>query len=324
MTGIITVNNQDLEQEDEALVALREIPKFEPLVVPDQPSHFSLASVFGALSTGSDSSHGSTDMTFSPSVLVDMLIQLNVHNKQCAQDIQGFQRALAQKVKALDIYTVGAVQILTGIQQQAKSRSDHLLSVHAIAKQAHTTTTLLHGIIEKINYISENLPEEAGVEAISSEKYPNLYRYLHQTPSSTGQGQASGSADASSSRDSGLLPSGLALWGHNPGSKAWNPTMQYSTKTATTSSSVQKARASMALAPSTLTYLSMDAISEQNNDGRTDNISEMPSTPHRVPRSLAAGSQGINSDAGQPQTVPKSSQPTLKASDNLRRLASKN
>ncbi|KAF9172426.1 hypothetical protein BGX20_005668 [Mortierella sp. AD010] len=126
--GIITVIDQASEQEDDALVALRELPKFEPLVVPDQPTHFSLASVFGALSTTNDSKHSSSDMTFSPNVLVDMLIQMNVHNKQCAQDIQEFQRSLAQKVRTLDSYAAGAVQNLAAIHQQAKSHSDQLLS----------------------------------------------------------------------------------------------------------------------------------------------------------------------------------------------------
>ncbi|KAF9362962.1 hypothetical protein BGX34_005177 [Mortierella sp. NVP85] len=121
--GIITVVDESQEQEDEALVALRGLPKFEPLITPEQPSHFSLTSVFGAFSASAESKHA-----FSPSVLVDILVQINIHNKKCAQDIQGYQRSLAQKIKELDEYTVEAVKELTNVHQQAKIQSDHLLS----------------------------------------------------------------------------------------------------------------------------------------------------------------------------------------------------
>ncbi|KAF9094338.1 hypothetical protein BGX23_002263 [Mortierella sp. AD031] len=126
--GIIRVVDPNEEQEDEALVTLRALPKFEPLVVPDAPSHFSLASVFGALSTSADARGASTELAFNPSVLVDILVQINTHSKRCGQDIQEFQRSLGTKMRLLDDYTAGAVQELTAIHQQAKTHSDHLLS----------------------------------------------------------------------------------------------------------------------------------------------------------------------------------------------------
>lgn len=70
----------------------------------------------------------SCDMAFSPSVLVDILTQINAHNKKCAQDIQGYQRSLAHKIKGLDEFTSKAVKDLGNIHQEAKIQSDHLLS----------------------------------------------------------------------------------------------------------------------------------------------------------------------------------------------------
>ncbi|KAF9341149.1 hypothetical protein BGZ91_010709 [Linnemannia elongata] len=162
--GIIRVVDPNEEQEDEALVALRALPKFEPLVVPDAPSHFSLTSVFGAFSATADSRGASTELAFNPSVLIDILVQVNAHSKRCGQDIQEFQRSLGTKMRALDDFTAGAVQELTAIHQQAKTNSGELLSVHALSKQAQTTTTLLHGIVDKLNLISDALPAEAGVQ----------------------------------------------------------------------------------------------------------------------------------------------------------------
>ncbi|KAG0222454.1 hypothetical protein BGX31_009122 [Mortierella sp. GBA43] len=182
--GIITVVDESPEQEDEALTTLRGLTKFEPLIVPEQPSHFSLASVFGALSTAAGPKSASFDLTFNPAVLVDILVQINAHNKKCAQDIQGFQRSLALKMKGLDEYTYTAVKDLGNVQQEAKSQSDHLLSVHALVRQANTTTELLHEIVQKIQGIAATLPADADAEVPSPEKYPNLYRYLQQTPTS--------------------------------------------------------------------------------------------------------------------------------------------
>ncbi|OAQ25393.1 hypothetical protein K457DRAFT_760525 [Linnemannia elongata AG-77] len=176
--GIIRVVDPNEEQEDEALVALRALPKFEPLVVPDAPSHFSLTSVFGAFSATADSRGASTELAFNPSVLIDILVQINAHSKRCGQDIQEFQRSLGTKMRALDDFTAGAVQELTVIHQQAKTNSGELLSVHALSKQAQTTTTLLHGIVDKLNLISDALPAEAGVVGISESAYPHLYQYL--------------------------------------------------------------------------------------------------------------------------------------------------
>ncbi|KAG0068048.1 hypothetical protein BGZ89_005320 [Linnemannia elongata] len=126
--GIIRVVDPNEEQEDEALVALRALPKFEPLVVPDAPSHFSLTSVFGAFSATADSRGASTELAFNPSVLIDILVQINAHSKRCGQDIQEFQRSLGTKMRALDDFTAGAVQELTAIHQQAKTNSGELLS----------------------------------------------------------------------------------------------------------------------------------------------------------------------------------------------------
>ncbi|KAF8944644.1 hypothetical protein BGZ47_003972 [Haplosporangium gracile] len=173
--GIIRVVDPNEEQEDEDLVALRALPKFEPLVVPDAPSHFSLTSVFG-FSAYADSRGASTELAFNPSVLVDILVQINAHSKRYGQDIQEFQRSLGTKMRALDDFTSGAVQELTAIHQQAKTHSIELLSVHALSKQAQTTTTLLHGIVDKLNLISDALPEEAEFIGISESAYPNLYQ----------------------------------------------------------------------------------------------------------------------------------------------------
>ncbi|KAG9072172.1 hypothetical protein KI688_006396 [Linnemannia hyalina] len=219
--GIIRVVDPNEEQEDEALVALRALPKFEPLVVPDAPSHFSLTSVFGAFSTSADSRGASTELAFNPSVLVDILVQINGHSKRCGQDIQEFQRSLGTKMRALDDFTTGAVQELTAIHQQAKTNSGELLSVHALSKQAQTTTTLLHGIVDKLNLISDALPTEAGVVGISESAYPHLYQYLHQPPEQHHhRGYTSTGATKSSSIDSSpesrfSAPSGLALLGQN-------------------------------------------------------------------------------------------------------------
>ncbi|KAF9124091.1 hypothetical protein BGX30_001108, partial [Mortierella sp. GBA39] len=187
--GIIRVVDPNEEEEDEALVALRALPKFEPLVVPDAPSHFSLTSVFGAFSTSADSRGASTELAFNPSVLVDILVQINGHSKRCGQDIQEFQRSLGTKMRALDDFTAGAVQELTAIHQQAKTNSGELLSVHALSKQAQTTTTLLHGIVDKLNLISDALPTEAGAIGISESAYPHLYRAC--SPQGSGQYGAS-------------------------------------------------------------------------------------------------------------------------------------
>ncbi|KAG0044523.1 hypothetical protein BGZ83_010262 [Gryganskiella cystojenkinii] len=162
--GIITVSGQDEQAEDEALIALRKLPRFEPLVVPDTPSHFSLASVFGALSTSPSGSKRdssvATDVTFNPDILVDIFLQMNTHSKKCALDIQQFQRSLAQKMKSLDDSTTEAVQELGAVQHQAKTHADQLLSVHAIAKQAQVTKLLLHTILDKVALISNYLPAE--------------------------------------------------------------------------------------------------------------------------------------------------------------------
>ncbi|KAG0198889.1 hypothetical protein BGX28_007727 [Mortierella sp. GBA30] len=131
--GIITVVDQNEEQEDEALAALRDLPKFEPLVVPELASHFTLATVFGSLAISSDSKQATSERAFNPNVLVDIFVQMNAHSKKCAQDIQEYQRSLGVKMRILDDYTTGAVQELSNIHQQVKTHSDHLLSGTSIA-----------------------------------------------------------------------------------------------------------------------------------------------------------------------------------------------
>ncbi|KAI8603873.1 hypothetical protein EDD21DRAFT_7815 [Dissophora ornata] len=328
--GIITVVDQSHEQEDEDLVALRELPKFEPLMVNEQPSHFSLASVFGSLSTSTGLRHESSEMAFNPSVLVDMLVQMNAHNKKCAQDIQEYQRVLGLKIKVLDEYTTGAVRELTTIHQRAKNHSDHLLSgqeqpFHALTKQAHTTRTLLHGIVDKIVAVSEILPADIGMERPSAEKYPNLYHYLQQAPSAHPRPDQS-PADEGSSSGSGSTPSGLALLGHSAVSRPHRPAaQQHPPRTAALS--VPKARASMALASSSLNILSVhDPTLDQGHGDPTSQPFEGSSPLGQVPRSITSSSlqdQLHGNIQAQPQTKQPQQQTTLRASDNLRRLASK-
>ncbi|KAF9156151.1 hypothetical protein BG015_007049 [Linnemannia schmuckeri] len=364
--GIIRVVDPNEEQEDEALVALRALPKFEPLVVPDAPSHFSLTSVFG-FSASADSRGASTELAFNPSVLVDILVQINAHSKRCGQDIQEFQRSLGTKMRALDDFTSGAVQELTAIHQQAKTHSGELLSVHALSKQAQTTTTLLHGIVDKLNLISDALPEEAGAVGISESAYPHLYQYIHQAPGQyhhygyTSTGTTKSSIEYSS--ESRPAPSGLALLGQNTtplNRRATAPTAAISatgagaTTTATsqgyphhhpssrtTALAVPKARASMALASSSLNFLPMQSTSISDLDSTFGSLTMDGSSGggllsgSPIPRPLSAdivqdSSQGqrhwdatgrrMNEGNG---VMSPPQQRTMRASDNLRRLANK-
>ena len=61
-------------------------------------------------------------------MVVDILVQMNAHNKKCALDIQDYQRSLGIKMRVLDEFTTGAVQELSNVHQQAKTHADHLLS----------------------------------------------------------------------------------------------------------------------------------------------------------------------------------------------------
>ncbi|KAF9908535.1 hypothetical protein BX616_000104 [Lobosporangium transversale] len=330
--------DQSLDREDEALAALRELPRFEPLVVPEQPSHFSLANVFGSFSIYTDSSKNeSAEMAFNHNTLVDMLIQMSSHHKKCAQDIQDYQRGLAQKMKALDHFTTSAVQGLASIHHQAKSHADQLLSVHAIEKQAETTTTLLHGILSKIVVISDYLPAEASGPANkpSPQKYPNLYRFLNQTPSHrTGDGKGQGWISPSSSTtkltggstidgSSGSIstPSGLALLGqhsHNPTPKTRKPvattavaSMDGSSSMSSLSSTstiivpqhirtsaptIPKARPSMALASNSLTHLPIHAGTEVGAGGTLDSQQSQDEFP-ATGRSIEGSSNSSSSSA---------------------------
>ncbi|KAF9941847.1 hypothetical protein BGZ65_001126 [Modicella reniformis] len=335
--GIITVVDESQEHEDDALVALRRLPKvqlrfpylkslFEPLMTPEQPSHFSLASVFGTLSASTDPKHVSCELAFNPGVLVDILVQINSHNKKCAQDIQGYQRALVQKTKALDDYTMNAVQNLTNIHHQAKTQSDHLLSVQALIKQANTTTALLHGIVHKITALSAALPADAEEEEeLTAEKYPNLYRYLHETP----RNENRRSTEGSSSLGSASKPSGLALLGHGTAAKTRQLNTQQNYPARTTAMFVPKARASMALASSALAFLPMFASSEKDENQHLASRSLEESSSQRQ---ISRGGETDNLEERTSndlqrwqQTRPRvpQQQITQKASDNLRRLATK-
>lgn len=353
-------------------MALRNLPKFEPLVVPDAPSHFSLTSVFGAFSTTADSRGASTELAFNPSVLVDILVQINAHSKRCGQDIQEFQRSLGTKMRALDDFTAGAVQELTAIHQQAKTNSGELLSVHALSKQAQTTTTLLHGIVDKLNLISDALPAEAGVVGISESAYPHLYQYLHQPPeqrhhhgyTSTGATNSSSIESSSASRFS--APSGLALLGQNTMPLNRRPTATTTTTSATGAGAttittgtsqgyphhhyapsrtaalaVPKARASMALASSSLNFLPMQSTSISDLDSTFGSLTMdagglglLSVSP--IPRSRSVDMmQDSGVDQGQWDAttgrrmnegngvMSPPQQRTMRASDNLRRLANK-
>ncbi|KAH7030299.1 hypothetical protein BKA57DRAFT_478846 [Linnemannia elongata] len=377
--GIIRVVDPNEEQEDEALVALRALPKFEPLVVPDAPSHFSLTSVFGAFSATADSRGASTELAFNPSVLIDILVQINAHSKRCGQDIQEFQRSLGTKMRALDDFTAGAVQELTAIHQQAKTNSGELLSVHALSKQAQTTTTLLHGIVDKLNLISDALPAEAGVVGISESAYPHLYQYLHQPPEQhhyhrhgyTRTGATNSSSIESSPDSRFSAPSGLALLGQNTTSLNRRPTAttaatsatgagattttgtsqgyphQHYAPSRTTALAIPKARASMALASSSLNFLSMQSTSVSDLDSTFGSLTMdagggglLSVSP--IPRSRSADivkdssvSQGQGQGQGQWDAttgrrmdegngvMSPPQQRTMRASDNLRRLAKK-
>ncbi|KAF9387749.1 hypothetical protein CPB97_002141 [Podila verticillata] len=353
--GIITVVGQNEEQDDEDLVALRQLPRFEPLVVPEVPSQFSLASVFGSLSASKYSDVG--EQAFNPNTLVDILVQMNSHSKRCAQDIQDYQRLLAVKMKSLDDYTATAVQELSSIHQRAKANSDQLLSVHALEKQARITTSFLHGIVDKLAIISEHLPPEPSNKETSLESYPNLQRYLQQVPQTSSQDtheppghrQQSGSAG----RESYIQPSGLALLGHNSNYqhhsiqksnyRAASPLLASPSSTSTTTSrasalSIPKARASMALASTSMDFLPSHATAmthatlssrELSCGNSTQDIprsrttENLPETGATTRTSTTTSRLGPFSGTTTSIVSPQSPALPPRASDNLRKLASK-
>ncbi|KAG0335757.1 hypothetical protein BG000_007258 [Podila horticola] len=353
--GIITVVGQNEEQDDEDLVALRQIPRFEPLVVPELPSQFSLASVFGSLSVSRHSDVG--EQAFNPNTLVDILVQVNAHNKRCVQDIQDYQRLLAIKMKTLDDYTASAVQELGSIHQRAKTNSDQLLSVHALEKQARITTSFLHGIVDKLAFISERLPPEPGNKETSLESYPNLQRYLQQVPQpyshdtlEPGQRNQSGSAG----REGHHQPSGLDLLGHNTNYqhhsiqksnyRMASPLLASPSSITTTTArasalSIPKARASMALASSSMDFLPSHATAvthttlsnRELSSGLNDSQQDIPrsSTTGNLPETGATTRTSTTPSRLGPfsgtTTIVSPQPPTLppRASDNLRKLANK-
>ncbi|KAF9279058.1 hypothetical protein BGZ68_008156 [Mortierella alpina] len=311
--GIITVVDQSDEEEDEALVALRNLPKFEPLVVPEAASHFSLSSVFGALATSTDTRHDASERAFNPNVVVDILVQMNAHNKKCALDIQDFQRSLGIKMKALDEFTTGAVQELCSVHQQAKTHADHLLS-------AQITTTLLHGIVDKLATISHFLDVETGSERKPSPDYlPNLYKYLHQSSPAHTEREATGLA---------LLGQGSSS--SSPAARRMNQPRQNPTRN-TAALSMPKARASMALVSSALSYLNLGDPSEldQLSAHSTRNQTSASATPENPQTTTALTGTTTSANVShtslqqQLQQHNTAQQPSLRATDNLRRLANK-
>jgi hypothetical protein len=117
--------------------------------------------------------------------------------------------------------------------------------------------------------------------------------------------------------NSGSRPSGLALLGYGSAVRMRQAsTLQYPARTAAIL--VPKARASMALASSALSFLPMFASSGQDES-------------HLASRSLEENSlrqtlkdEGIEQLEDRPQSRPRTPQPAAqKASDNLRRLATK-
>lgn len=186
-----------------------------------------------------------------------------------------------------------------------------LSAVHALVKQANTTTTLLHGIVRKIAAISTVLPSDTEFEEPSPERYPNLYRYLQQTPCSPpGENRRS-------TENFGSGPSGLALLGHGSGVRMrQSNTQQYPTRTAALS--VPKARASMALASSALSFLPMFASSEPDESHLASRSFEEASSQRQISK---GGTMEQLED--RTPTRPRTPQSAQKASDNLRRLATK-
>ncbi|GJJ77351.1 hypothetical protein EMPS_09710 [Entomortierella parvispora] len=358
--GIVTVSGQEAQAEDEMLQALRALPRFEPLVVPETPSHFSLSSVFGALSTSQGPKRDTAEVAFNPNVLVDILIQMNTHSKKCALDIQAYQRSLALRMKTLDDYTAEAVHDLIAVQQQAKSHADQLLSVHALAKQADVTKALLANTLQKLQDVSRHLPptpeDPSGEEPDSSPwpyldpvTYPTLHHFLHQ-------GTASHLSDPPNFKQ----PSGLALLGgqgqghgHGQGqSSAAGASSQY--YLAPTGAARSRSPALVSLAPTfSIPKASPSMALASNSTGATlsaftaSSSSSSSSPLHKVGRdqasldSLASYTSSSSSSIRKSQTTTgqwpptnqnavaiaiASPQPTTsnapRASDNLRRLAS--
>lgn len=244
-----------------------------------------------------------------------------------------------------------------------------LILVHALSKQAQTTTTLLHGIVEKLNLISDALPAEAGVVGISESHYPHLYQYLHQAPEphhyhgyNSSATTKSGVESSSESRFS--APSGLALLGQNTAPMNRRPTAtsaaipaagtamsatsqgypHHHASSRTAGIAVPKARASMALASSLLNFLPMQSTSISDLDSTFGSLSMdngssggglLSVSP--IPRSLSADMvQESGTGQGQGQwdatgrrmnegngVMSPPQQRTMRASDNLRRLANK-
>ncbi|KAF9924010.1 hypothetical protein FBU30_005940 [Linnemannia zychae] len=252
-------------------------------------------------------------------------------------------------MKVLDDFTSGAVQELTAIHKQAKAHSDQLLSVQALAKQAQTTTTLLHGIINKLNLLSDALPTDVGTLGITESKYPYLYQYIHQTPEHYGHMGTKGTKTGTSS-ENWSSPIGLTLLGQKTSLLNKRPIATI-TSTSTTGISasatnrgyphqhhnhmssrtsgiaIPKARASMALASDPLNFLPLQSTSLSDLDSTFGGLSMdgnglLSVSP--VPRPLSADIiHEASSTRNGHGTALLPQQRTQTASDNLRRLANK-
>lgn len=198
---------------------------------------------------------------------------------------------------------------------------------------------MLHGILDKIDAIVDQLPTDTGIEGPSSKSCPTLYRFLQQTSAHHRQGQGNSSiAGAGSCSESTLPPSGLALLGHTVTSTSRRTSM-LPQNTRTAAMSIPKARASMALAPSSLAYLPVHGTSTRVQGLSTSHPLDLSSSRNSISRirtadssqdsdfNMAAAGMGENilqqQSAQQHQQLHIHQPTTLRASDNLRRLANK-
>ncbi|KAG0234624.1 hypothetical protein BGW42_006375 [Actinomortierella wolfii] len=213
---IIVVSDQPrTSPEDEVLNELARLPKFSPLVLPETPSTFSLANVFGTLAiqdssssaysagwsslTGSGSGSGSgTGSVFDADLLADILIQYQAHTKACFQEIQERQRILGTKIRQLDSVATQALQDLLAVQYQTRAHVDQLHFVHSLARQTETMSKLLASTLEKLSSIvvmhseagddlqgststNNNDTSLAGLlPPVDKERYPHLHAFISQ------------------------------------------------------------------------------------------------------------------------------------------------
>ncbi|KAG0322180.1 hypothetical protein BGZ99_003446, partial [Dissophora globulifera] len=187
---------------------------------------------------------------------------------------------------------------------------------HALTKQAHTTTGLLQGIMDKIDAINDSLPADAAIERPSAEQYPNLCRYLQRASHPELEHSLSTGSDSRTVQGTASTPSGLALLGQNPSRR----TTAHPPSTAALA--VPKARASMALASSSMDFLSAHTptASEFGNEGSSGPGGFLTVAASRSFEEAPSFDQGLLQwdTRGQTGTTPQQ-----RASDNLRKLASR-